>query len=130
VTESEAELARFVRGEFDPGSFRHRDHVRMGVEMLRRHGFVEAALHYSNALRAMLEKAGRPDAFHQTVTLAFLALIAERMAAEKYSDFGAFERANPDLIDKSVLGRWYGPERLGLEVARRTFVLPEPARGR
>ena len=118
MSESEAQLARFVRGELDPGTFRHRDHVRMGFEMLRRHGFVEAALHYSNALRAMLEKAGRPDAFHQTVTLAFLSLIAERMETEKFCDFGAFERANPDLIDRSALGRWYGPERLGLEIAR------------
>ena len=54
-----SELARFIRGEFDPGAFPHRDHVRMGYELLRRHSFVEAALHYSQALRAMLEKAGK-----------------------------------------------------------------------
>ncbi|MGA8708854.1 MAG: hypothetical protein WB646_17925 [Steroidobacteraceae bacterium] len=123
-----SELARFLRGEFDPGAFLHRDHVRMGYEVLRRHSFVEAALHYSQALRAMLERAGKSRAFHQTVTLAFLSIISERMEAASYADFEAFERANPDLLDKSALGRWYGPERLGLEVARRTFVLPEPAR--
>jgi hypothetical protein len=128
VPEQEAELARFMRGEFDPQVFRHRDHVRMGFEMLRRHSFVEVALHYSQALRVMAEKAGKPHAFHQTVTLAFLSLIAERMETREFRDFETFERANTDLIDKSVLGRWYGSERLALDVARRTFVLPEPAR--
>ncbi len=126
--ESEPDLARFIRGEFDAGAFSHRDHVRMGFEMLRRHSFVEVALHYSHALRAMLQKMGKPQAFHQTITLAFLSLISERMQTADFPNFETFARANPDLIDKSALGRWYGPERLGLEVARRTFVLPEPAR--
>lgn len=128
MCESEPDLARFIRGEFDPGAFPHREHVRMGFEMLRRYSFVEAALHYSQALRAMLDKAGNPQAFHQTVTLAYLSLISERMEAAEFSDFECFARANADIIDKSALGRWYGPERLGLKAARRTFVLPEPAR--
>ena len=128
MAETAAELARFLRGESDPAAFPHREHVRMGFEILRRHSFVEAALHYSQALRAMLERADKSHAFHQTITLAFLSLIAERLETAAYADFEAFERVNPDLIDQSALSRWYGPERLGLEVARRTFVLPEPAR--
>ena len=47
------ELERFVRGELDPRTFPHREHVRVAFEMLRRHSFVETALHYSQALRAM-----------------------------------------------------------------------------
>jgi hypothetical protein len=128
MSEQEAELARFMRGEFDPKAFPHRDHVRMGFEMLRRHSFVEVAFHYSQALRVMAEKAGKAHAFHQTVTLAFLSLIAERLETGEFTDFETFERTNTDLIDKSVLGRWYRSERLEVDVARRTFVLPEPAR--
>ncbi|HEV2285310.1 MAG TPA: hypothetical protein VGR80_04640, partial [Steroidobacteraceae bacterium] len=67
------------------------------------------------------------EAFHQTVTIAFLALIAERMAPAEPRDFAAFVRANPDLLEKSVLTRWYGPGRLASEAARRTFLLPDPA---
>jgi hypothetical protein len=120
-----ATLLRFVHGEVDPATFSHRDHVRMGYEMLRRHSFDEAVLHYSRALRAMTAKAGKPEAFHQTITVAFLALIAER-AGEDSGDFDAFARANPDLLDKAVLARWYPRERLMSDAARRTFVLPEP----
>ena len=65
-------------------------------------------------LRAMTARAGKPEAFHQTITIAFLALIAERMQAGAAADFLAFERANPDLMDRSALARWYRPERLAL----------------
>ena len=121
------ELGRFVRGDIDPAQFPHREHVRMAFEMLKRHDFPETVLHYSRALRAMAERVGRPQAFHQTITIAFLSLIAERMERDGAADFVAFAQANPDLLEKSVLGRWYRPERLASEIARRTFVLPEPA---
>jgi hypothetical protein len=119
------DLERFVRGEVDPAQFPHREHVRMAFEMLRRHDFAEAVLHYSRALRALTLRAGKPAAFHQTVTIAFLSLIAERME-DGAGDFAEFARAHPDLLDKSALARWYRPERLASEAARRTFLLPEP----
>jgi len=122
------ELARFVRGEIPAAEFPHREHLRMAFEMLRRHDFAEVVLHYSRALRAMTARAGRPEAFHQTVTIAFLSLIAERLERRGHAaDFAAFLRANPELLEKSLLGRWYGPQRLASEAARRTFLLPEPA---
>ena len=99
----------------------------MGFEMLRRHNFSESAHHYSLALRTMAARAGRPEAFHQTTTIAFLSLIAERMQGMEAADFDAFEQANPDLMAKSALAHWYRPERLALEAARRTFLLPDAA---
>jgi hypothetical protein len=121
------ELERFVRGEIPATSFPHREHVRMAFEMLRRHDFPETVLHFSRALRSMAQQAGKPQAFHQTVTVAFLSLIAERMDGGECQDFAAFEDANPDLLEKGMLSRWYRPERLASERARRTFLLPEAA---
>ena len=123
----ELELARFMRGEIPAAAFPHREHLRMAFEMLKRHDFPETLLHYSRTLRAMAEKAGRPQAFHQTVTIAFLSLIAERMECGGAADFAAFARANPDLLEKSALERWYRPERLASAAARRTFLLPDGA---
>ena len=119
------ELARFIRGEVDPRTFPHSEHVRMAFEMLRRHDFAQTALHYSGALRAMTAKIGKPEVFHQTTTIAFLALIAERLGAGGHAGFEEFAAANPDLMTKSVLKRWYSPERLASDVARATFVLPD-----
>jgi hypothetical protein len=124
-----AELERFVRGEVDPRNFPHREHVRMAFEMLRRHDFAETVWHFSRTLRAMAAKAGKPQAFNQTVTIAFLSLIAERMQESGgAADFDALVRAHPELLDKAALTRWYRPERLASDAARHTFLLPEPPR--
>jgi hypothetical protein len=120
------ELERFVRGEIAAAGFAHREHVRMAFEMLRRHDFPETVLHFSRALRAMAQRAGKPQAFNQTVTIAFLSLIAERLDGSSWPDFAAFARDNPDLLEKGALARWYRAERLASERARRTFLLPEP----
>jgi hypothetical protein len=123
------ELARFVRGEIDPAQFPHREHVRMAFEMLRRHDFPTTVQRYSQALRVMSSRAGKPQAFNQTLTIAFLSLVAERLeGAGEFPDFAAFVAANPQLLDRLALTRWYSPERLASDVARRTFLLPDPPR--
>ena len=120
------ELAAFLHGEIDARDFRHADHVRMAFEVLARHPFLDAAAAVSAALKTMAARAGNPGAYHETITLAFLALIGERRAAGGFADYDGFAAANPDLLDKAVLGRWYGPAKLGSEMARRVFVLPDP----
>jgi hypothetical protein len=119
-------LEAFLAGEIRAEDFRHVDHVRAGYELLTRHEFLEAATAYCRALKIMTARIGKPEAFHQTITLAFLAVIAERMEGGRHSDFEAFANANPDLMDKAMLARWYRPETLNSSVARRAFVLPDP----
>lgn len=124
MTSPPAELAAFLHGEIDAAGFRHRDHVRMGFEVLARHPLLEAALAVERALKTMAASAGAPNAYHATVTVAFLALINERMARDPSAQFEGFAEANPDLFDKDVLKRWYGA-KLREPLARRTFLLPE-----
>ena len=119
------ELDAFLRGETDGRTFRHRDHLRMGFALLRRGSFTEAAAAYSAALKSIAARAGAPDAYHDTITVGFLALLAERIATDEYSDFEQFFAANADLADRQILRRWYRPERLVSSLARRTFILPE-----
>ena len=117
-------LSAFLRGEIDNSNFHHDDHVRIGFEILRHHTFGDAAAAVSRSLRSITARAGRPEAYHETITLAFLSLIAERLAAGNYLDFESFAGANADLLNKSALERWYTRDRLGSELARKTFVLP------
>jgi hypothetical protein len=124
MTDTCPDLEQFVRGELDAAAFSHREHVRMGFEMLRRHDFAETVFRFSAALRTMAARAGTPQAFHQTITIAFLSLIAERIHSGNYADYDCFARSNTDLFDKSALSRWYPTERLASDAARRTFLLP------
>jgi hypothetical protein len=119
-------LRAFLDGKTDSADFRHADHVRIGFELLRRHAFDEAASAFCTRLRDMAARAGKPGAYHATISFAFLSVIAERSAA--FEDFESFARANPDLMEKSVLTRWYAPERLSSALARQTFILPGPVR--
>ncbi len=121
-------VERFLRGQIDNTTFRHADHVLVGFELLRTHDFSTASHKFSSALKAIAARAGRPGAYHETITLAFLSLIAERSALRRYERFEDFVQANLDLMDKAILQRWYAPERLHSDVARQVFVLPEAAR--
>ena len=106
-------------------SFGHRDHLATAFEALRQYDFVEASATYAGCIRAMAEKAGAPEKFNATMTLAFLSLIAERMAGKAYTDFAEFETANPDLASMAVLGQWYSKERMTSPTARKQFLMPD-----
>jgi hypothetical protein len=95
--------------------------------MLQHHDFPETVLHFSHALQAMAQQAGRAERFNQTITIALLALIAQCMERALGADFATFAAANPHLFDKALLARWYRPEQLSSALARRTFLLPDPA---
>jgi hypothetical protein len=126
---SEDDIHRFVAGEVDPAQFGHSEHVRIAYEMLTRHGFLGTLAPYAGGLRRITARAGRPQAYHETITTAFLALIAERMLSGEYRSFEDFAAANPDLFEKSCLRRFYTAERLAHPLARRTFLLPDAGPG-
>ncbi len=107
-------------------AFPHLEHVRLGFEMLRHYPFAEAALRFGNGLRRLTSNAGKPEVYSETITVAFLALIGERMAGLRSKEWPEFIAANGDLSDKNILERWYDAAELKSEIARQTFVLPKP----
>jgi hypothetical protein len=119
-------LADFEAGRVDPRQFPHRAHVEVSYELLERHAFPEALLHLARGLRRLAAKAGRPEVYHETITVAFLALIAERRLSARFVDWEDFAARNLDLLEKECLRTWYEPELLQSTVARRTFILPRP----
>ena len=124
---SQDELLALENGTLDPAMFRHSDHVRLGYEMLGRYPFGEAVTRFSRGLRLLAAKGGRPEIYHETMTVAFLALIGERRARAAHCDWREFQARNTDLLDKRCLERWYDAEQLSSDLARRTFCLPQGA---
>ncbi len=117
------ELRRFESGCLDPAAFPHSEHLRLGFEMLARYPFAEAVLRFSGGLKLLAAKAGRPELYHETITVAFLALINERRATADQT-WSQFRTKNGDLFDKRCLEKWYSREQLASALARRTFCLP------
>lgn len=123
----EDELTALETGALDPARFPHPEHVRLAYEMLARHSFGHAVDRFSRGLKLLSAKAGRPEVYHETIPVAFLALINERRASDGAQAWSEFKRANADLLDKRCLQKWYAAEQLASDLARRTFCLPQGA---
>ena len=120
------ELIALEAGSLDPSAFPHSEHVRLAYGMLERYSFGEAVTRFSRSVKLLATKAGRPEMYHETITVAFLAVIGERRAQARSKSWAEFKTNNGDLFDKRCLGKWYGAEQLGSDLARRTFCLPKP----
>lgn len=125
--ETTEELRAFETGALDPAKFPHAEHIRLGFEMLARHPFGDAVMRFSRGLKLLSAKAGRPQLYHETITVAFLALINERRVRGLPQTWSEFQRTNGDLFDKRRLEKWYSAEQLASDLARKTFCLPQGA---
>ena len=118
-------LAAFETADLPLAAFDHRAHVRAGYLYLRRHGFGAGLVRFSEALRGFAAAYGKAGLYHETITVAFLALINERVAAEEATgDWLSFAAANPALFTKDCLARFYSEDELAAPEARRVFLLP------
>ena len=110
------------------GDFHHADHVRLAWIYLRSYSLIEAIERFTQSLRRFAAHCGVPGKYHATITWAYLFLIHERMQNDEApSGWESFRAANADLFDwkSSILDRYYAPQTLRSDLARRTFVLPD-----
>ena len=122
------ELIALETAALDPSAFPHQEHVRLAYGMLERYPFSEAVARFSRGVKLLAAKAGRPEVYHETITVAFLAVIGERRARARSNSWAGFEAENGDLFDKRCLEQWYDAKQLESDLARRTFCLPVPFR--
>jgi hypothetical protein len=122
-------VARFEALAIAPAEFGHREHVRLAYAMLRDGDFGDAAVRFRRALRRFAGAAGAPDKFHETLTWAYLAIIARRMLeGPAAATSHAFVARHPDLVDHrgGAVARHYDIAAITASpLARAVFVLPE-----
>lgn len=119
-------LTAFETGEVDNAGFSHARHVQVAWMLSRRYPRIEAFERLTAGLRGIAARAGRPQAFHHTVTRAWFELIASVDDPDDY----------PEIFDKSLLSRYYSVERLAagreawLEPDLHRLCLPAPSNER
>jgi len=126
----DAELVmRFEALAIAPPEFRHVEHVRLAYAMLRGSDFGDAAVRFRRALRRFAEAAGAGDKFHETLTWAYLAVIARRMAEDPaVTSSQVLLARHADLLDHrgGAVARHYDVAAVTASpLARAVFVLPE-----
>jgi hypothetical protein len=116
-----------------PAVFDHRAHVQVGFAYLQNYGYAGALGAMARSLRRFAAHHGKDGLYHETVTVAFLALIHERMAEDLIArggsdpralDWDSFAANHPDLFTRDLLARYYDKATLATPLAKRCFVLP------
>jgi flavin reductase (DIM6/NTAB) family NADH-FMN oxidoreductase RutF len=106
-------LDAFERGTLEGSAFPHEAHLRVAWLLNRKYGWEQGLDRLIAGIRGVAERAGSPDAFHETITRAWFVL------ATAADDLRAF----PELFDRSLLERYYS--RDVLESGRSRWVEPD-----
>lgn len=109
--------------------FGHAGHVRAAYLYLQGGDFAVALARIRRSIRAYATHLGKPERYHETITVAYAALIQQHM--RERGDTGgwtAFARNNAELLDKNLLTKFYPAQQLNSDTARRIFVLPQAGR--
>jgi hypothetical protein len=110
--------------------FTHVAHVRAAYLYLRAGGFAQALEKMRSSIRNYATHLGKPEKYHETITVAYLALIQEHIS--RRGDAGGwlnFQQQNPELFARGLLLQYYARGQLESDLARRTFVLPRHTSG-
>lgn len=123
-------LAAFESGILPRYLWTHEAHVRMAYLYLR--GLPDADLLLPvvrHRIRCYNEAHGNARGYHETITVGFLALVADRLRsdANPTSTWEDFKDAHSDLITDglSVLLNYYTRDTLLSAEARAAFVAPD-----
>ena len=120
--------ARFLASLEDcslpPGRFDHAAHVRAGYLYLRRSPFPQATAAMCAAVERYARSLGRPDRYHETITVAFMALINQQLRQDAGADsWERFRARHPQLLASDALLAYYPRAVLESRAARACFTL-------
>jgi hypothetical protein len=108
--------------------FGHAAHVRAAYLYLRQADFAGALDRIRRAIQNYATHHGKPDRYHETITVAYVALIQQHICERGSSDgWESFTRENSELLDPDLLTQFYSREQIESAIARKTFLLPRPA---
>jgi hypothetical protein len=124
---ADAFVREFEACTLPEGCFRHRDHIRLAWLYLREQPLAEALARFSDGLKRYAASLGKAGLYNETITVAYVALVNERMARQgRRGDWEDFAAANPDLFSHpAALRAYYRDATLESDLAKAVFVLPD-----
>jgi len=122
---TDVELTRALeRGEIK--DFHHASHLHLAWVYLAESSSVQqAAKKMRNMLRRFAAAAGKPEKYHETITLFWVHLLSRAQAASRAERLEDVVHANPQLLEKNFPLAYYSTERLFSDEARTSWVAPD-----
>jgi hypothetical protein len=95
---------------------------------VRREGAARAEARVAELLRHLAAAQGAATRYHETMTRAWVRLVAAAVQEEPHErGFETFVAAHPELAERSLLERHFSAELLATPSARETWVAPDRA---
>jgi hypothetical protein len=118
-------LRSFEDASLPEEDFDHEKHVHAAWCFLQQYGLQNGREKFIAALRRFVFTHGAADKYHETITRAFLDLIASRVSTR--ADWQSFRSGNRIIIEDgmSLLLRHYSSQVLFSDRARKAFVEPD-----
>jgi flavin reductase len=120
-------VSTFERGGFTGDAFPHKAHLRMAWLYVRHLGPEAAIDRAAGGIRNLAQANGQSTLYHDTLTRAWVYLVAAAVAKSPSVTFTEFLARNPQLLDKQLVLRHYSPDVLSSSQARATWVAPDVA---
>ena len=121
----DGEFVRAMEGCTLPENcFRHGDHLRFAWLCVHAEPVEGAIARVRNAIRKYAAHLGKPNLYHETMTVGWVRLIASHAEGS----FAEFLAANEARLGKELLHRFWSPELLTSERAKREWVEPDRER--
>jgi hypothetical protein len=107
------------------GGFGHPQHIELAWTYLDRYDLDLAHEAVAGAIRHVAELHGAPDKYHQTITRAWVHLVAVHRAHSHAASFDEFIAGNAGLLDRHLLRRHYSRGRIASCEARAGWLAPD-----
>ena len=119
-------LRAFEACELPADSFHHQDHIRLAWIYLRRHEEQQVRLRMGEAIRRFAAYHGKSDKYHETITMAWLRLVASaKMGLPDEATFAELTTAAPELLEKRTIEKFYSAAVLASDLARTCWIEPD-----
>ncbi len=107
------------------GGFGHREHLELAWNYLRLYSIDEAGEIMVAAIRHVARLHGAEGKYHETMTRAWLHLVAVHVQRWGADSFESFLERNPDLLDSKLIQHFYSRKVILSEPARAAWTVPD-----
>jgi len=124
---TDVELTRALeRGEIPNEDFRHASHLHVAWVYLAESSSVKQATNkMRETLRRFAAASGKPQKYHETITLFWVHLLARVRAVSRAEQLEELVYANPQMLEKNFPLDYYSAERLFSDEARVSWMEPD-----